>query len=205
MIQAEKLNSWSDEEIERNWRSSLPRFTDSFLVETFAESILELDDKLLDLQDQASKIITIVLEVGRPYFGKSDPDSMFVQQFIKHWYISDLISLENDIRFIERLQKRLKRPDRKAPAIISDKAVELARMVPITNLADQYVQKLHRQGKNYFGCCPFHADSSPSLVLYTDSNRFYCFGCHVHGDVITFAQKILGLDFRTTINHLINL
>lgn len=205
MIQIKRPNSWSDNEAERNWRNSLPRFTDTFLVETFAENILELDDKLFDLRDQASMLVSTILEVGRPYFGKSDSDSVFMQQLIKYWYIPELIELENDIRFIERLQNRLKKPDRKVPAIISDKDLEIARMVPITNLAEQYVQKLNRQGKHYFGCCPFHADSSPSLVLYTDSNRFYCFGCHAHGDVITFAQKVLGSDFKTTINYLINL
>lgn len=205
MIQIEKLNFDWRGDIERNWRSSLPRFTDTFLMETFGESILELNDKLLELRDQASAIMGLILDIGKPYFGKTDTDSVFMQQFIKYWHVNDLITLEDNIRFIERLQKKLRKPDRKGGlTILSDTDIEMARRVSIADLADFYVQKLKRRGKNYLGCCPFHADNSPSLVLYTESNRFYCFGCHAHGDVIAFAQQILSSDFKTAIHYLIN-
>lgn len=42
--------------------------------------------------------------------------------------------------------------------------------------------------------CPFHADSSPSLTFYPKTNSFYCFGCGVGGDIITFIQKIEALN-----------
>ena len=38
--------------------------------------------------------------------------------------------------------------------------------------------------------CPFHEDHNPSLKL---DRRFYCFGCHAHGDVIDFVSRLFGM------------
>jgi hypothetical protein len=46
-----------------------------------------------------------------------------------------------------------------------------------------------REGKI---CCPFHADSTPSLHLYDD--HFHCFGCGAHGDHIDWLMMIEGMD-----------
>ncbi|MBO6230769.1 MAG: DNA primase [Ruminococcus sp.] len=39
--------------------------------------------------------------------------------------------------------------------------------------------------------CIFHADSNPSMKLYTD--HFHCFGCGAHGDVTDFTAQLYGL------------
>jgi hypothetical protein len=39
-----------------------------------------------------------------------------------------------------------------------------------------------RIGNRYVLYCPFHADDTASLVLYMDSNSFFCFGCGAWGD-----------------------
>lgn len=38
--------------------------------------------------------------------------------------------------------------------------------------------------------CPFHEDHNPSLKL---DRHFYCFGCHVHGNVIDFVSRLFGI------------
>ena len=43
-----------------------------------------------------------------------------------------------------------------------------------------------KSGRIYLCCCPFHAEKTPSCAIYPESNSFYCFGCHVGGDVIKF-------------------
>ena len=40
--------------------------------------------------------------------------------------------------------------------------------------------------------CPFHPDKTPSMKL--DSDHFYCFGCHEHGDVIDLTAKLFDLN-----------
>ena len=46
------------------------------------------------------------------------------------------------------------------------------------------------------GCCPFHADRSPSFTIYDRGRRFKCFGCGASGDVIDFVQRLRGVSFR---------
>jgi DNA polymerase len=39
-------------------------------------------------------------------------------------------------------------------------------------------------------CCPFHADKTPSLHVYSD--HFHCFGCGAHGDQIDWLMLVEG-------------
>ena len=51
-------------------------------------------------------------------------------------------------------------------------------------------------------CCPFHEDSTPSMKIYVNSNTFYCFGCCVGGDVISFVMHLFRLGFREALLRL---
>ncbi|MBA4753620.1 MAG: toprim domain-containing protein [Sphingobium sp.] len=57
------------------------------------------------------------------------------------------------------------------------------------------VVKLSRSGNLLQGCCPFHADKSPSFVVYPDQ-RFHCFGCDADGDVVDFVMRLHGVGCR---------
>lgn len=52
---------------------------------------------------------------------------------------------------------------------------------------------LKRAGREWKGCCPFHADRSPSFTIYADDRRFHCFGCGVEGDALDFVQRHHGV------------
>ena len=60
---------------------------------------------------------------------------------------------------------------------------------------------LKQSGTRHVGLCPFHADKDPSFYIF-DDNRFKCFGCGEHGDVIDFVQKYYGLSFPGALKHL---
>ncbi|HHY38209.1 MAG TPA: DNA primase [Clostridia bacterium] len=61
---------------------------------------------------------------------------------------------------------------------------------------------LKRAGKNYVGLCPFHSERTPSFSVSPDKQMFYCFGCHVGGDVFTFLMKADGLTFSEALEYL---
>ena len=61
---------------------------------------------------------------------------------------------------------------------------------------------LRRQGKELTGRCPLHKEKTPSFTVNEERGVFYCHGCHEGGDVITFIQKIVGLDFKGAIAYL---
>lgn len=61
--------------------------------------------------------------------------------------------------------------------------------------------ELKPSGTRHVGLCPFHADKDPSFYIF-DNNRFKCFGCSEHGDVIDFVQKYYDLSFPDALKHL---
>ena len=71
---------------------------------------------------------------------------------------------------------------------------ELKLNADIYNIVSNYVN-LKKSGKNYIGLCPFHKEKTPSFVVDTATQLFYCFGCGVGGDVISFIMKIENLSF----------
>ena len=48
-------------------------------------------------------------------------------------------------------------------------------------------------GRDWMGCCPFHADRSPSFTIFAGGMRFHCFGCSATGDVLDFVQRAYGV------------
>ena len=61
---------------------------------------------------------------------------------------------------------------------------------------------LTRRGTRLTGLCPFHAEKSPSFYVFDD--HFHCFGCHVHGDAITFVRKTREMSFIESLRFLAN-
>lgn len=61
---------------------------------------------------------------------------------------------------------------------------------------------LTKQGKDYAGLCPFHADETPSLKVSPEKNLFHCFGCGAGGGVIDWVMKKNGVSFRHAVELL---
>ena len=64
----------------------------------------------------------------------------------------------------------------------------------IVSLVSEYVP-LKKKGKNFWGCCPFHHEKTPSFSVSADKGFFYCFGCQAGGDAFQFLMKIDNLGF----------
>ena len=71
----------------------------------------------------------------------------------------------------------------------------------IETVISQYVN-LKRRGKNLVGLCPFHNEKTPSFTIYPENGSFYCFGCGVGGDVVTFTGLIENLDYIESVKLL---
>ena len=61
---------------------------------------------------------------------------------------------------------------------------------------------LKKKGKNYWGCCPFHNEKTPSFSVTPEKGFFYCFGCRESGNVISFLMKYDNLTFPEAIERL---
>lgn len=91
------------------------------------------------------------------------------------------------------------RPSRKAGAGVNIEALKSEH--DIVQIIGASVA-LKKRGQRYFGICPFHADTNPSLVVYPRKQAFHCFGCLARGDIIDWIQKSLGVDFKAAIKLL---
>lgn len=61
--------------------------------------------------------------------------------------------------------------------------------VNILNVISEYVT-LKKIGSYYKGRCPFHSEKTASFTISPGKEIFYCFGCQLGGDVISFISKI---------------
>ena len=64
----------------------------------------------------------------------------------------------------------------------------------IVEVISSYVP-LKKRGQNFWGCCPFHGEKTPSFSVNPGKNMFYCFGCHEGGDIFKFIMKIENCGF----------
>ncbi|MGI4875377.1 MAG: DNA primase [Janthinobacterium lividum] len=71
----------------------------------------------------------------------------------------------------------------------------------ILEVVGDYVP-LKRNGQNYWACCPFHNEKSPSFSV-TPSKGFYkCFGCGKSGNVVGFVMDVEGSSYPEALRQL---
>ena len=61
---------------------------------------------------------------------------------------------------------------------------------------------LEKRGKNYFGVCPFHDDTNPSMSVSREKQIYTCFSCHATGNVFTFLMNYEHKEFNEVLSEL---
>lgn len=64
----------------------------------------------------------------------------------------------------------------------------------IYSVVSRYVPLTFKGGR-YWACCPFHGEKTPSFTVTPDKGLFYCFGCHVGGNVFKFISMIENISY----------
>lgn len=79
--------------------------------------------------------------------------------------------------------------------VMYDEFIERVRLESdiVATISDYIVLK--KNGKNYWGCCPFHNEKTPSFSVTPDKGFFYCFGCHKGGNVFNFIMKLESVSY----------
>ena len=81
---------------------------------------------------------------------------------------------------------------------------ELRQRLSLVDVIGRKIQ-LTKKGQNYWGCCPFHNEKTPSFSVSEEKGFYHCFGCGEHGDIISFTMKSENIDFKTAISELANM
>ena len=55
---------------------------------------------------------------------------------------------------------------------------------------------------DFWGCCPFHGEKTPSFHCEDRKGRYHCFGCGVSGDHFKFLTELDGLSFPEAVERI---
>lgn len=78
--------------------------------------------------------------------------------------------------------------------ITTEEIAKIRSSVDIVDMVSSYIS-LTKKGKNYFGVCPFHQDTDPSLSVSPERQIYTCFSCGATGNVFNFIMDYENLTF----------
>ena len=78
---------------------------------------------------------------------------------------------------------------------------EIRKKVDIVKVISSYLP-LTKKGKNYFGVCPFHDDTNPSMSVSEDKQIYKCFSCGNSGNVFDFIMNYEHVSFKEALGIL---
>lgn len=61
---------------------------------------------------------------------------------------------------------------------------------------------LKKKGQNYWACCPFHNEKTPSFSINPTKGIFKCFGCGKGGDSLTFVMELENYTYPEALQYL---
>ena len=73
---------------------------------------------------------------------------------------------------------------------------------PLGDTVEASGVRLRGRGRVRQGVCPFHDEAEGSFTVYSNSERFYCFGCGLGGDVLDFIQHMDNITLPEAIKRL---
>ncbi|TCD10955.1 DNA primase [Oricola cellulosilytica] len=86
---------------------------------------------------------------------------------------------------------------------------EIRDRVPISDVIGKRVpwdkRKTNAQRGDYWACCPFHGEKTPSFHCEDKKGRYYCFGCGVSGDHFRFLTELEGTPFPEAVRQIADL
>ena len=186
------------------WEKSIPSYTLFQALEIFPEAKpivrKELKEDLKEIQKYLQELdeyyagVTDRINTTEKSYHKAMQEKQELITFCER-HRAELNDKEKRIRF------NLARIDGKVPkGEIGADEIERARNVKIESL---YEGKLNGN-KQLHGLCPFHVEKHPSFVIYTNENKWWCFGaCGKGGDSIDFIIQKEHLDFINAVKSLL--
>ena len=78
---------------------------------------------------------------------------------------------------------------------------ELYARTDIVSVVSAYLP-LKKDGRRYWGLCPFHHEKTASFSVNPDLNLYYCFGCKAGGNVVQFVMEMERLSYMEAVKLL---
>ena len=78
---------------------------------------------------------------------------------------------------------------------------ELYARTDIVSVVSAYLP-LKKDGRRYWGLCPFHHEKTASFSVNPDLNLYYCFGCKAGGNVVQFVMEMERISYMEAVKLL---
>jgi hypothetical protein len=172
------------------------KLTDTELLETFPQAKQIVPALIKELTIQRKLLIKYIAKALQDINTESEDE---IYRYVWRRWLSlnegeELIIIERKLARLRRLQDII--DGKPAPkGMLPDDMVEAARAVPITDIIGEPV-------RHNLCLCPMHEDHSPSMRVYTEQNRAWCYVCDNGGDSIQLYMLITGSDFKTAVKEL---
>ncbi|WP_177528686.1 DNA primase [uncultured Treponema sp.] len=88
-----------------------------------------------------------------------------------------------------------------ASFITQESIDEVSDKTDIVRVVGEYVP-LVQKGGDWWGCCPFHNEKTPSFSVSSSKKFYYCFGCHASGTVFNFIMNMEKLSYPESVEFL---
>lgn len=84
-------------------------------------------------------------------------------------------------------------------ALCMDAVTDIKSRLDVADIVGEYLTLKPAGTGSFKANCPFHQEKTPSFYVNRPRQSWHCFGCDTGGDLISFVQKIEGLDFPETL------
>jgi len=185
-------------DLEEEWLNSRRRYSDRELLEIFPEVKEIIPEKITEWQSEEKRQTEIIKQrLTEIRQCKDETERLVQREWLKIDEGEELLKIERHIARLKTLKSAAE--GRVIKGRLSDEDIQRAKEVPIEDIVEI---RLRRSGNKLFGLCPLHNERSPSFYIYQDSNSFYCYGCNVGGDIISFVKLSYGLSFPDAVRWL---
>ena len=171
------------------------------LPDVFLSDTKQIVPALIDELSSKRKVLVRYIGDQLALINSESEDEVY-RHFWRLWLMlgegEELQEVDRKLARLHRLKNKI--DGKSAPeGKLSDDMIEAARAVPITDVVGEPIR---RSGNNYLCSCPLHDDHKPSMRIYADQNRAWCYVCNDGGDVIKLHMLMNGCDFKTTVREL---
>lgn len=83
-----------------------------------------------------------------------------------------------------------------------DSVEEVKSRLDVADIVGEYLQLKPAGSGSFKANCPFHQEKTPSFYVNRPRQSWHCFGCDIGGDVISFVQRMEGMEFPEALAHL---
>lgn len=79
---------------------------------------------------------------------------------------------------------------------------QIRQRVSLADVISKHATGMKKKGHDWWACCPFHNEATPSFHIHESKGYYHCFGCGAHGNVFDFVKEMRGGSFVEAVTYL---